>query len=370
MRYSREDACRAWMTYGALNPDSLEELLAEYGSYEAIYEQFQATQGEILLHYANNQQMESLTHQAAREEMHHMLVGMQHDGIGIIAKEDYAYPEMLRHIHDAPPLLYYKGNLQALRREKYITMVGSRNASRASLEATRTIARDLSRSGVCIVSGLAVGVDAAAHEGCLEGSSPTVGVAACGLDMNYPAENALLKRKILERGGILLSEAPLGTSALAWRFPVRNRILAGLSTASLLMEARTQSGSMSTIDHALSQGREVYAYSVSPDRPHSEAARDLMRDGSKCFADAQTVLDYLGWSTRKTSSELRETPPDLSMLDETQADIYQLLTGGEQSYDQLAAATGLGAQELSGALTMLQIYGLIRALPGKMYKKS
>lgn len=369
MRYTREDACRAWMGYASLNPDALEKLLEEYGSYEEIYDQFEASQGSIMLHYANNQQMQILTERAARDKMHDMMVELQKNGINMIAKGDRAYPYLLHHIPDAPPLMYYKGDLRALQRDKYITIVGSRSAVPASLEAAHDIACELSRSGVSIVSGLAVGVDAAAHKGCLDGGSPTIGVAACGLDMNYPAENALLKRRIIEHGGILLSEAPLGSQALPWRFPVRNRILAGLSSATVMMEARVNSGTMTTIQHALDQGREVYAYSRNPDSPDSEAARALINDGAKCCANAQDILAYMRWSNRKPASRLSEPRAEMPALDEKQAKIYMILSDGEKSYDQLAAATGLDAQALSGALTMLQIYGLIKSQPGKMYKK-
>jgi len=328
------------------------------------------SQGSILLHYANDQQMEVLTKQARPEEMHDMMRAMQRKVMRIIAKDDAAYPELLRHIPDAPPLLFYIGDLRALAGQKYVTMVGSRKASFSGLDATRRIARDLSRYGVSIVSGLAVGVDAAAHEGCLEGGSATIGVAACGLDVDYPAENAALKRRILRSGGILLSEAPPGTPALPWRFPVRNRILAGLSSATIMMEARLRSGTMTTIQHALDQGREVYAYPGDPNAPSADAARSLLREGANYFTSAKDILEDMKWTSTKAAPKLKEQErPDLPELDEEAQTIYDLLGRGEQSFDQLAAGSGLDAQVISGALTMLQIYGLIRTLPGKLYKR-
>ena len=368
MHYTREDACRAWMGYASLNPNALEKLLAKYGCYEDIYDTFVKTQGSILLPYANDQQMQILTERSDIHVMHVMMMEMLKNDINVIAKDDAIYPYLLRQIPDAPPLMYYKGDLRALQRDKYVTIVGSRNASPSGLEATRRIARDLSRSGVVIVSGLAVGVDAAAHAGCLDGGSPTIGVAACGLDVNYPADNALLKRRILDRGGLLLSETPMGEPALRWRFPVRNRILSGLSSATVMMEARTRSGTITTIQHALDQGREVYAYSPDPKAPHSEAAHDLLRDGAKACAEAGDILRDLNWMPVTTYARPKE--PDLSMLDEAQKTIYLLLRQDELSFDQLAAATGYDAPTISGALTMLQIYGFIQTQPGKMFKIS
>ena len=374
MTYSREEACRAWIAYASLNPDALEKLLDEYGSYEDIYDDFVDTQGANMLHYANNQQMEILLRQSKREAMHEMLLTLQRHEINIIAKEDSVYPELLRHISDAPPLLFYQGNPNALQKMRYVTMVGSRKASFSGMDSTRRIAKDLSRNGVCIVSGLAVGIDAAAHEGCLAGGSPTIGVAACGLDVDYPAENASLKRRILENGGILLSEAPPGALALAWKFPIRNRILAGLSHATLMMEAHIKSGTMSTVHHALDQGREVYVFPNDPHSPSGRAAQALLDDGAVCCTCAQDLLEDMKWirrPSRKAVAEAMQEPAiPLPTLTEAQAKIYDLLQTGEQSFDQLAAATGYDAQELSGALTMLQIFGLIRSLPGKLYKKS
>ncbi len=370
MGYTREDGCRAWMTYGTLAPDSLEKLLEEYGSYEGIYDAFKHTQGSMLLHYANDQQMEILTKQARNAEMHEMMRAMQRKGMKIIAKDDAAYPELLRHIPDAPPLLFYMGNLQALAGEKFVTMVGSRRASFYGMDATRRIARELSQYGVVIVSGLAVGVDSAAHEGCLEGGSATIGVAACGLDVDYPAENAPLRRRILSSGGLLLSEAPPGTPALPWRFPIRNRILSGLSSATIMMEARLRSGTMTTVQHALDQGREVYAYPGDTNAPGADAARSLLREGANYFTSARDILEDMKW-TRSEPEPKRKAPErlDLPELDEQAKTIYDLLGRGEKSFDQLAAGCNLDAQMISGALTILQIHGLIRPLPGKLYKR-
>lgn len=374
MNYTREEACRAWIAYASMNPDVLETLLDQYGTYEDVYNDFVETQGASMLHFANNQQMEILLRQSKREEMHDMLLTLQRHAIHIIAKEDSVYPELLRHISDAPPLLFYQGNLQALQKMRYVTIVGSRKASFSGVDATRRIAKDLSRSGACIVSGLAVGIDAAAHAGCLAGGSPTIGVAACGLNVDYPAENTALKRRIVESGGILLSEAPPGALPLAWKFPIRNRILAGLSHATLMMEAHIKSGTMSTVHHALDQGREVYVYPHDPHSPAGRAAQSLLDDGAVCCTCAQDLLADIKWIRRSTrnasAAALREPELPFPTLTDAQARVYDLLNASEQSFDQLAAATGYDAQELSGALTMLQIFGLIRSLPGKLYKKT
>ena len=367
MRYQREDGCRAWLTYGQLKPEALAGLLAEMGGAEAVYDRFMRDGSGFLAPYATLQQRELLRDHASPEAMHEMMLVMRRLNLGILSMEDYSYPDALRAIADPPPLLFYQGNPDCLM-GRCVAMVGSRRASPNILAVTRSIACELSRSGVTIVSGLAMGIDTAAHQGCLEGGSPTAAVLGCGMDVDYPAENAQLRRQIVEGGGVLLSEYPPGTPALGWHFPVRNRILSGLCKGVIMMEARIRSGSMTTVNHALDQGREVFAYPGNVGSEYAEGAHQLLRDGAIYFTDAADVLQDLGWAEEKpapTPAQKAELPP----MSEEQRQVYQLLSRQEMSFDELAAASGLDSPTLSGALTMLQILGLVRSMPGKTYGK-
>ncbi len=365
MRYKREDGCRAWLTHGELPPETLREILREYGSCEALYERFVATKGSCLQGKVTSLQLEWLRRYAQPDEMHRMMQTMKDHDMGILSEEDFGFPDTLRDIPDAPVFLFYIGNPDVLM-GRCLTMVGARKASPAGSDATRTVARELSLQGVTIISGLAMGIDTQAHEGCLEGESPTVGVMACGLDIDYPVENAALKKEIIQRGGLLLSEYPPGTPALPFRFPVRNRILAGLSRAVIMMECQIKSGSMTTVTHALNQGKDVYAYPGIPGTPWAEGAHQLLREGASFFAKAEDILEDLSWLDDKPMLK-QQAAEALPSLTPDQRRIMTILTQGEQSFDQLCAASGLDTSTLSASLTMLQIMGLIKSLPGKSY---
>lgn len=312
------------------------------------------------------------------------------------------YPESLRNIPEPPYMLFYQGDLRAAE-GRCITVIGSRSATVAGIAATKSLCRDLSKQGVCIVSGLAVGIDAAAHDGCLDGGSPTIGVAASGLNVPYPSENVALKARILSQGGLLLSEYPPDMQSSKYVFAVRNRILAGLGHAVVLMEARIRSGSMLTVHHALDQGKDVFAYPGIPDAPMSEGTHQLLREGAVYFTSAKDILEDMDWQpaasipkrqdtgqprhaprkreTQPTPAKAPKAPPvmeqkapppeppeiPLPPMDDVQKRIYDALADGERSFDQLASQTGLDASKLMASLTMLQILGAVKALPGKSY---
>jgi len=289
MKYSREDGCKAWLTYGAFQADHLSAVLQEYGTAEKVYDKFLAYGDIVLKGHCKEYGLSQLKTQSSRQRMHEMMVTMQKFNMGIISQEDADYPDSLRNIQSPPPILFYRGNLSCLR-GKCISVVGARNASVQGIDATRTICADLSRNGATIVSGFAMGIDAAAHEGCIEGGSPTVAVLGCGLDVDYPAENAALRERIIAHNGLLLSEYPPGVRANRFVFQARNRLISGLSRALLMMESRIQSGSMVTVHHALDQGREVYAYPGIPGTEWAQGAHQLLREGANFFTSAQDVL--------------------------------------------------------------------------------
>lgn len=364
MRYTREDGCRAWLAHGMIPFTLMAALLGEFGSCEAVYDRFRSRGPSVLSGYVSEKQIKLLSERSQPDAMHEMMLIMHRLEIGMLTPDDDSYPDALRNIPDPPPLLFYRGNPDCLS-GRLVTMVGSRKASLSGERAAYAIAKELSASGVSVVSGLAVGIDTASLKGGLDGGSPVVGVAACGLDVDYPAANHALKEQIIAAGGVLISEYPPGTQPLRHHFAVRNRIMSGLSRAVLMMEASIRSGSMITVQHALDQGREVYAYPGEPGTAWAEGAHQLLREGANYFASAKDVLEDMGW--------LAETPQapivrELPSLTPEQQRVYALLQRGEMSFDELAMAAGLEAQTLSGALTMLKIMGLVEDLPGKVYK--
>lgn len=365
MRYSREDGCRAWLTYANLKADALSDLLKAFRNAETIYDRFMSSGGSFLRKWINQYGIEQLKEHSSRQKMHDMLVTMQKHDIDIIAQTDDAYPASLHMIQNPPALLFYKGNLECTM-GKCVAVVGSRKASMQGIEATEKLCCDLSKAGVSIVSGMAMGIDAAAHEGCLAGGSPTIAVLGCGLDVDYPIENQDLKDRIVQNDGLLLSEYPPGSRASKYVFQVRNRIISGLGKALVMMESQIQSGSMLTVHHALDQGREVFAYPGIPGTEWAEGAHQLLREGANYFTSAADILEDLGWADDlpQPSQKEKEALPPMS---EDQRKVFTLLSRGEMSFDQLAFESGLATPALSIALTMLQMMGLVKALPGKIY---
>lgn len=367
MRYTREDGCRAWLTYGQIRADVLGELLDEFGSAEAIYDRFVHDGNEFLKTRVHEYGIAQLREQSSREKMHDMLVTMQKLEIGILAQTDSLYPDSLRNIQMPPAVLFYRGDPECLM-GKCVSVVGSRKASPQGVEVTKKICRELSQAGVAIVSGFALGIDTAAHEGCLEGGSPTAAVLSTGIDVDYPVDNARLKERIVQQGGVLLSEYPPGFRSNKFVFQVRNRIISGLSKALLMMESRIQSGSTLTVHHALDQGREVYAYPGIPGTEWAEGAHQLLREGANYFTSSQDILEDLGWEDDLPKPTVQQKK-NLPSLNEEQRRVYSLLSQGEMSFDQLADQTGLNPPALSVALTMLQMMGLVKAMPGKTYSR-
>ncbi|MBR4081647.1 MAG: DNA-processing protein DprA, partial [Clostridia bacterium] len=255
MRYTREEeGCRAWLTYGNLPYEGLRRLWEDHGgSAEAIFDRF--TEDPPFIHeYGPQACMDALRTAARPEKMHELMLTMSRHQMRIMSIDDICYPDLLREISDPPVLLYYQGDPDCLT-GKCITMVGSRSASPHGLMIAHDVAKELARSGVTIVSGFALGIDTACHEGCLAGGGTTCAVMACGLDIEYPSDSSDLRKQILDSGGVTLSEFPPGSRAIGWHFAIRNRIMSGLSRATMMMECKRKSGSMLTVQHALDQGR-------------------------------------------------------------------------------------------------------------------
>lgn len=363
MKYTFEDGCRAWLTYAHTQPVPLQRMMDEFGSATAIYEQCKRDGGKTLRRYLTERNVEKLLQRSARPAMHEMMVDMQRLEMQVVALRDPAYSPALRFISDPPPFLFYRGDVSCMT-GRCLAVIGSRAASPRAVTWCEELCRELSNHGVTIVSGLAAGIDTSAHEGSIHGTTPGIGIMACGLDVDYPASSRDLKRRLLEQGGLLLSEYPPGTTVRKSVFPVRNRIISGLCKGVVMMEARITSGSFTTVHHALDQGRDVYAWPGEPGSVWSEGAHQLLREGARYFVTAEDLLEDLEWNDIAVKSEKREP---IAALTPDMQKILTILYGGEKSLDELAYESGLSITALSTSLTILQMSGLIRALPGKQY---
>jgi len=274
----------------------------------------------------------------------------------IITLADAEYPQALLNISDPPLLLYAKGRLDLLN-VRSLAVVGSRHSTAQGVRNAEAFAKAASESGLCIVSGMAHGIDAAAHKGGLQGAGSSVAVVGTGLDKVYPAANRDLAHQLAQHGTII-SEFPLGTPPLASNFPRRNRIISGLSEGCLVVEASLQSGSLITARMALEQGREVFAIPGSIHSPQSKGCHALIKQGAKLVESAQDILEEFGFAVNGTKTGANSEHPLLAHLGYDSTDI-----------ETLSQRSGLTIAELSAILLQLELDGAVATLPGGLYQR-
>lgn len=286
-------------------------------------------------------------------------------GNALVTLADSAYPRALLEISDPPPILYAKGNL-ALLNSLSIAVVGSRNATPQGEKNAEDFSRSLSEHGVCVVSGMALGIDGAAHRGALKGRGSTIAVVGTGLDIVYPARHRALAHDIVEHG-LMVSEFGLGTPSKAQNFPRRNRIISGLAKGCLVVEANLQSGSLITARLAAEQGREVFAIPGSIHSPVAKGCHQLIKDGAKLVDNINDILDELG----ATYKELQQSESDVfqAELASECADLLAVMGFEPISVDQIMQLSGLTSDILSAMLLTLELDGKIVSMPGGRYQR-
>lgn len=312
-------------------------------------------------------------HPAIRE-VRTILHDCQKHAVGILTWEDTHYPEQLRHIHDAPLVLFTRGDTELLARDQ-IGIIGSRKATPAGLDHARRFAAELSARDLMVTSGLALGVDGAAHAGALDAGYPTVAVIGCGLDRVYPHQHRRLGERVVA-DGLMISEYPPGTPARAAHFPQRNRIISGLSRGVLVVEAGLRSGSLITARMALEQGREVFAIPGSVHSPVARGCHHLIKQGARLVETVEDILEELGaWWSPPLVTEAAGTPEPkpggkgpLAGLDGREIAVFEALGYDPQSTDALSSATGLPADQLMQSLLLLELQGLVSSAPGGFQK--
>lgn len=291
---------------------------------------------------------------------------LQASGARLVTFTSADYPKLLFEIPDPPPLLYVRGSLERL--DPAVAVVGSRRATPYGIRETGRFAAALAAHGIAVISGMARGVDTAAHKGALAGGGVTAGVLGCGIDLVYPPENRPLFAEV-EKNGCLLTEFPLGTLPLAENFPRRNRIISGLSRGVLVVEAAENSGSLITARFALDHGREVFAVPGNISSSASRGSNRLIKQGAKLVDSPEDVLEELPGFLRSTtgvaaSSNARQ--PSFA-LTPREAAIYELLAHSPLHIDDIIRQTELTAPEVSSMLLTLELKGAVTPLAGKHY---
>jgi DNA processing protein len=269
-----------------------------------------------------------------------------------IGRGGHGYPALLAQLHDPPARLWLRGEAADALLRPAVAIVGARSCSAYGSQVARSLARDLAGAGLVVVSGLARGIDAEAHRGALEGGGATVAVLGCGIDRDYPARHAELARRIVAAGGLVVSEYEAGVEPAPWRFPARNRIIAGLALATVVVEARERSGALITADFALELGREVFAVPGEITSGLAAGTNRLIRQGAAPLLGDEDVLFALGIEAETGGGSL-----ELDGVGEPARRVLAGLADGPREPDDLVRSTGLDAAVVAAALVELELAG-------------
>ncbi len=358
-----EDVVRYYVGFNlvpGIGPLRLARLIERCGSIAAAWH---ADETMMIAAGLDARSMAGLQEARRRIDLDAELERLRAVGVTPISIADPRYPPLLRMIPAPPPLLYLCGTLTPAD-QRAVAIVGTRHPSHYGREAARRLARDLASAGMTIVSGLALGIDTIAHTAALEAGGRTIAVLASGIDRVYPERNRALAERI-KTSGALLSDYPLGTPPAPLNFPPRNRIISGLSLATLVVEAGESSGALITVQFALDQGREVMAVPGSIFNPLSAGPHRLIRDGAAIVTGADDVLAVLNLDRQTT---LADTPLDVVLTPEEEA-IYAVVMAEPQHIDMIGRAAGQSAAATAAALALLELKGLVRQVAPLYYAR-
>ena len=287
-------------------------------------------------------------------------------GVSVVGYGMPEYPRLLAEIEDSPPILYVRGEFTRAD-ELCIAIVGTRGSTPYGESVTESLAAGLGRRGFTIASGLAVGIDAAAHRACLRAGTRTIGVMACGIDIDYPKSNTDLREQIPDCGAVI-SEMRLGQGPLREIFPQRNRIVSGLSLGAIVVEAPARSGALITANLALDQGREVFAVPGDINSANSRGCHALIKDGAKLVETVEDVIDGLGIMLQ-AMPERRPAEQVTADLSPDERSIVDELAAGPRQLDQLVAASKMPAARVSAALMLLEVKQIIKRMSGGTFAR-
>lgn len=341
-----------------LGPASFQRLLKQFGLPQAVLARKRAE----LSSFITPTGLAALDSEAVAQAVARALAWAAQPGCSIVTLADDVYPRLLLEISDPPPLLYAQGRIELLARPA-LAIVGSRNATQQGEANAGSFAKTLSDAGLTIVSGLALGIDAAAHRGGIAGASSTVAVLGTGADVIYPSRNAALAAQIAERG-LLITEFPLGTAPAAQNFPRRNRLISGLARGCLVVEAALASGSLITARAAADQGREVFAIPGSIHSPLSKGCHALIKSGAKLVESAEDVLSELSGFRPTASASTTQDPPSAN-----DSGLLAHMGHDPVDVDALCSRAGMSAEQVCSELLRLELHGRVAALPGGLYQR-
>jgi DNA processing protein len=361
---SQDPGLASWLQLSltpGLGSATLRKLLQQFGLPQAVL----ARKRSELAAFAAPAALAALDSEAVALAVARALEWAADPAHAVVTLADETYPKLLLEISDPPLLLYARGRVELLQRSA-LAIVGSRNATQQGNANAEAFARTLSESGLTIVSGLALGIDAAAHRGGLQGPGSTIAVLGTGIDVIYPQRNAALAADIAARG-LLVSEFALGSAPAAQNFPRRNRLISGLARGCLVVEAAVASGSLITARAAAEQGREVFALPGSIHSPLAKGCHALIKSGAKLVESAEDVLTELSGFRPSGYASTRE--PARPASERAESGLLALMGHDPVDVDSLCSRAGLSAEQVSSELLRLELDGRVAALPGGLYQR-
>ncbi len=334
-------------------------LVDYFGSAEAV---FKSTKEELIeSNILNSETISLMISKRDIGKIDRYIKKLKKNNIKAYTKDDAEYPFNLKNIYDPPPVLYVKGELSE-NDVNSLAIVGSRKATEYGLKTAYQLAKEVAESGLTVVSGMALGIDSAAHRGALKAGGRTIAVFACGLNNVYPSSGLNLAREILKNGAIV-SEYPIGFKALPSNFPARNRIISGLSKGALIVEANKKSGSLITADFALEQGRDVFAVPGNINSPNSKGTNELIKNGAKLIDSVEGILEeYYGYGNIK--------PGEAKIAyDETETKIIDTLLNIGKTIDEVIdELSTIKPSKIISSMALLEIRGIVKQIDGVFYK--
>ena len=351
-----------WLAFNyvsGIGPAKIQALLGHYGSLEPAWS---ATESQLRDIGFDSRTLESLHEARQSLDLDRYVGQVEASGAQVLTWDSPDYPPLLRQIPAAPPLIFVRGRFEPVD-QWAVAVVGTRRLSAYGRLVAHDLVSGLARNGITIVSGLARGIDAVAHRATLEANGRTVAIMACGIDRVYPPEHRDLAHQIVESGGAIVTEFPLGTEPISANFPARNRLISGLSMGVLVVEAGEKSGALVTARFALEQDREVFAIPGNINSPVSVGSNRLIQQGAKLVTRVEDILEELNLRMAAEQAVAQVTLPDTA----EEAALLSQLSSQPLHVDELGRITGMPSYIVSSTLTMMELKGMVQQVGGMNY---
>jgi len=355
------DELKYWVAFSGIPGIGRVRISQLKGYFGSLQDAWKAPEGKLKQAGLDARSIDALVTLRPRISVDAGMEKLERHKVTVLVCEDPGYPSRLKEIYDYPPVLYVRGSPPA-ENEPCLAIVGTRRPTVYGRQVTEEIVADLARSNITIISGLARGIDSVAHRVALEAGGKTAAVFGSGLDIVYPTENAKLAQAIVEHGA-LISEHPLGVKPKAENFPLRNRIMSGLSLGVLVVEAGEKSGALITAHQAVEQNREVFAIPGSILSPASQGTNRLIQEGAKLVRDCADILQELNLTIVTQQAEIKEFSP----ANEVESAILKQLSSEPNHIDEICRHSGLAMPEVSSTLAMLELKGIARQVGNMNY---